>query len=221
MPDGREVAGCRRRVRGSRRRVSALDRLVASIVVPDERLSVAARQRLDTLTKPRGSLGRLEELAARLVVITGDPRPRIEAPVIFTLAADHGVAAEGVSAYPQAVTAQMVENFARGGAAVNVLARQVGARVVVANFGVAAELGDHEGVLRRSIGPGTHSITKGPAMSRDEALRAIAEGAALVEGAALDCVGTGEMGIGNTTAASALTAALTGADPAMVTGRGT
>jgi nicotinate-nucleotide--dimethylbenzimidazole phosphoribosyltransferase len=115
----------------------------------------------------------------------------------------------------------MVENFARGGAAVNVLARQIGARVVVANFGVAAELGDYAGVLPRAIGPGTRSITKGPAMSRDEALRAIAEGAALVEGTALDCVGTGEMGIGNTTAASALTAALTGADPAMVTGRGT
>ena len=201
--------------------MSALDRLVTSIVVPDERLSVAARQRLDTLTKPRGSLGRLEELAVRLVVMTGEPMPRIEAPVIFTLAADHGVATEGVSAYPQAVTAQMVENFARGGAAVNVLARQVGARVVVANFGVAVELGDCAGVLPRAIGPGTRSITKGPAMSRDEALRAIAEGAALVEGTALDCVGTGEMGIGNTTAASALTAALTGADPAMVTGRGT
>jgi len=201
--------------------VTALERLTAAVVAPDERLGAAARQRLDTLTKPRGSLGRLEELAVRLVVITGDPMPRIEAPVIFTLAADHGVATEGVSAYPQAVTAQMVENFARGGAAVNVLARHVGARVVVANFGVTAELGHHEGVLRRSIGAGTRSITKGPAMTRDEAIRAIQEGAALVEGASLDCVGTGEMGIGNTTSASALTAVLTGADPAMVTGRGT
>jgi nicotinate-nucleotide--dimethylbenzimidazole phosphoribosyltransferase len=201
--------------------VSDVERLVTSIVAPDERLGEAARQRLDALTKPRGSLGRLEELAVRLVVLTGNPMPRIEAPVIFTLAADHGVAAEGVSAYPQAVTAQMVENFARGGAAVNVLGRHVGARVVVANFGVAAALGDRAGVLSRPIGPGTRSITKGPAMRRDEALRAITEGAALVEGAALDCVGAGEMGIGNTTAASALTAALTGADPAMVTGRGT
>jgi nicotinate-nucleotide--dimethylbenzimidazole phosphoribosyltransferase len=201
--------------------LSAFEHLIASIAVPDERLAAAARQRLDSLTKPRGSLGRLEELAVRLVVITGNPMPRLDAPVIFTLAADHGVAAEGVSAYPQAVTAQMVENFARGGAAVNVLARHVGARVVVANFGVASQLGEHAGILSRSIGPGTRSITKGPAMTRDEAIRAIVEGAALVDAAAPDCVGTGEMGIGNTTAASALTAALTGADPAMVTGRGT
>jgi len=201
--------------------LSALEQLIESIAVPDERLAAAARQRLDSLTKPRGSLGRLEELAVRLVVITGNPMPRLDAPVIFTLAADHGVAAEGVSAYPQAVTAQMVENFARGGAAVNALARHVGARVVVANFGVASQLGDHAGILARSIGPGTRSITKGPAMTRDQTIRAIAEGAALVDAAAPDCVGTGEMGIGNTTAASALTAALTGADPAMVTGRGT
>ena len=146
--------------------------------------------------------------------------PRVEAPVIFTLAGDHGVATEGVSAYPQAVTAQMVENFARGGAGVNVLARHVGARVVVANLGVAAPLADHAAIVDRSVAPGTRSITKGPAMTRDEAVRAIAAGAALVDAEAPDCVGTGEMGIGNTTAASALTAALTGADPAMTTGRG-
>jgi nicotinate-nucleotide--dimethylbenzimidazole phosphoribosyltransferase len=201
--------------------VIALERLVARVRPVDERLAVQARARLDTLTKPRGSLGRLEELAARVVVITGDPMPRIEAPVIFTLAGDHGVATEGVSAYPQAVTAQMVENFARGGAGVNVLARHVGARVVVADLGVAGPPADHPGILHRRVAAGTRSITKGPAMSRDEAVRAIAAGAALVEDVAPDCVGTGEMGIGNTTAASALTAALTGADPAMVTGRGT
>ena len=198
-----------------------LDHLIASVVVPDERLAETARRRLDSLTKPRGSLGRLEELAVRVVVITGNPLPRVDAPVIFTLAGDHGVATEGVSAYPQAVTAQMVENFARGAAGVNVLARHVGARVVVANLGVAAPLAGHAGIVERRIAPGTRSITKGPAMTREEAVRAIAEGAALVEAAAPDCVGTGEMGIGNTTAASALTAALTGGDPAMVTGRGT
>jgi nicotinate-nucleotide--dimethylbenzimidazole phosphoribosyltransferase len=147
--------------------------------------------------------------------------PRVDAPVIFTLAGDHGVATEGVSAYPQAVTAQMVENFARGGAGVNVLARHVGARVVVADFGVAARVAPDAGIVDCRVAPGTHSITKGPAMTREEAARAITAGAALVEDAAPDCVGTGEMGIGNTTAASALTAALTGADPAMVTGRGT
>jgi nicotinate-nucleotide--dimethylbenzimidazole phosphoribosyltransferase len=201
--------------------VSELARLVAAVHSVDGRLAAQARARLDGLTKPRGSLGRLEELAARVVVITGDLMPRIEAPVIFTLAGDHGVAIEGVSAYPQAVTAQMVENFARGGAGVNVLARHVGARVVVADLGVAAPSGDHPGIVRRRVAAGTRSITEGSAMTRDEAVLAITAGAALVEDAAPDCVGTGEMGIGNTTAASALTAALTGADPAMVTGRGT
>ena len=200
---------------------AALARLVAAVVATDDRLGAAARERLDILTKPRGSLGRLEELATRIVVITGDPMPRVETPVIFTLAADHGVATEGVSAYPQAVTAQMVENFARGGAAVNVLARHVGARVVVADLGVVGALGDDLGIVRCRVGAGTRSIIRGPAMTRDEAMRAVLAGSALVDDAAPDCVGTGEMGIGNTTAASALTAALTGADPAMVTGRGT
>jgi nicotinate-nucleotide--dimethylbenzimidazole phosphoribosyltransferase len=201
--------------------VSALARLVAAVVPPDPRLAGAARRRLDSLTKPPGSLGRLEELATRVVVITGDPMPSVEAPVIFTLAGDHGVAAEGVSAYPQAVTAQMVENLARGGAAVNALARHVGAAVVVADLGVAAALPALPGIASRRVAPGTRSLTRGPAMTREEALAAIAAGAALVEAASLDCVGTGEMGIGNTTAASALTAALTGVDPAAVTGRGT
>jgi nicotinate-nucleotide--dimethylbenzimidazole phosphoribosyltransferase len=201
--------------------VTTLDRLVATVTAPDERLAAVARQRLDSLTKPRGSLGRLEELIVRVVVMTGDSMPRVESPVIFTLAGDHGVAAEGVSAYPQAVTAQMIENFVRGGAAVNVLARHVGARVIVADFGVVASLTDGTGVVRRRVAAGTRSITRGPAMTHGEALQAITAGAALVDDAAPDCVGTGEMGIGNTTAASALTAALTGADPAMITGRGT
>jgi nicotinate-nucleotide--dimethylbenzimidazole phosphoribosyltransferase len=201
--------------------VSALDQLVAAVVPPDEGLAAVARQRLDSLTKPRGSLGRLEELIVRVVVLTGNPLPQIEAPVIFTLAGDHGVATEGVSAYPQAVTAQMVENFARGGAGVNVLARHVGARVVVADLGVVVPPAEGNGVVRYRVAPGTRSMTRGPAMTHDEAEQAIAAGAALVGEAAPDCVGTGEMGIGNTTAASALTAALTGADPAMITGRGT
>jgi nicotinate-nucleotide--dimethylbenzimidazole phosphoribosyltransferase len=201
--------------------LAALDRLVATVPATDGRLGAVARERLDSLTKPRGSLGRLEELAMRLVVITGNPRPRVEAPVIFTLAADHGVAAEGVSAYPQAVTAQMVENLARGGAAVNVLARHAGAKVVVADFGVVAPVPDNLGIVRCRVAAGTRSITRGPAMTREEAVRAVLAGAALLDDAAPDCVGTGEMGIGNTTSASALTAALTGADPAMVTGRGT
>jgi nicotinate-nucleotide--dimethylbenzimidazole phosphoribosyltransferase len=198
-----------------------LSALLARVEAPDPRVALRAQARLDRLTKPPGSLGRLEELALRAALITGSETPRLTAPVIFTLAADHGVAAEGVSAYPQAVTAQMVENFCRGGAAVNVLARQAGARVVIADLGVATDLPPHPQLSSRKIAPGTANFARGPAMSRDQALAAITTGAGLVEAAAPDCVGTGEMGIANTTAASALTAALTGADPAAVTGRGT
>jgi nicotinate-nucleotide--dimethylbenzimidazole phosphoribosyltransferase len=199
----------------------SLSALLAGIEAPDPRVALRAQARLDHLTKPPGSLGRLEELALRVALITGSESPRVVAPVIFTLAADHGVAVEGVSAYPQAVTAQMVENFCRGGAAVNVLARQSGARVVIADLGVATPLPPRPELTDRKIAPGSANLARGPAMSRDQALAAIAVGAGLVEAAAPDCVGTGEMGIANTTAASALTAALTGADPAAVTGRGT
>jgi nicotinate-nucleotide--dimethylbenzimidazole phosphoribosyltransferase len=203
------------------RQGASLEALLDRIEAPDPRFAVAAQARLDRLTKPRGSLGRLEELALRVVLVTGRLEPRIETPVIFTLAGDHGVVAEGVSAYPQAVTAQMVENFCRGGAAVNVLARHAGARVVVADLGVVAELTQHPGLVRVKVAPGTRNLARGPAMTREEARAAIEVGARLVEEAAPDCVGTGEMGIGNTTAASALTAALTGADSGAVTGRGT
>jgi nicotinate-nucleotide--dimethylbenzimidazole phosphoribosyltransferase len=187
-------------------------------------VGVAAQERLDQLTKPPGSLGRLEELARRLCVIQGQCPARIADPVIFTLAADHGVVEEGVSAYPQVVTSQMVENFLNGGAAVNVLARQAGARVVVADFGVASHLGARDGLVSRKIGPGTRNIVKGPAMSLGEAIAAMEAGAELAEGEiarGADLLGTGEMGIGNTTAASAVTAAITGASPGEVTGRGT
>jgi len=182
-----------------------------------------AQRHLDSLTKPAGSLGRLEELAVRLVALTGRP-PAVTRPVIFTFAADHGVAAEGVSAYPQSVTAQMVENFLRGGAAVNVLAGEVGARVVVADLGVATPPAAMNGLVVRRIAAGTLNMAVGPAMTREQALAAIAHGAALAEEAiagGADLLGTGEMGISNTTAASAITAAITGAPAEAVTGRGT
>jgi nicotinate-nucleotide--dimethylbenzimidazole phosphoribosyltransferase len=201
--------------------VTPLEALVGKVALPDPRVAHAAQARLDDLTKPRGSLGRLEELARWAAVIVGHDRPRIERPVIFTLAGDHGVAAQGVSAYPQTVTAQMVANLAAGRAAVNVLARQVGARVVVADLGVAADVSGQPGVLARKVAPGTADLSVGPAMTREAAVSAILAGAALVDDDGPDCVGTGEMGIGNTTSASALTAALTGADPTSVTGRGT
>lgn len=206
-------------------------RLCAAITrwPPGTEAAAEARCHLDSLTKPPGSLGRLEELALRLATLRGGP-PRLEQPVIFTFAADHGVVAEGVSAYPQVVTAQMVENFLREGAAVNVLARQAGARVVVADFGIAtplsvpASLPAAGGLVERRIAAGTRNLAIGPAMTRAQAVAAVEAGAALAEeaiAAGADLLGTGEMGIGNTTAASAVTAAITGAPPEAVTGRGT
>lgn len=192
--------------------------------LPDPGAEVAARRRLDRLTKPPGSLGRLEELAVRLAAISGHFPPPLRDPVIFTLAADHGVVAQGVSAYPQIVTAQMVENFLAGGAAVNVLARQAGARVVVADLGVAGPLPCHPDLRDHKVGPGTADMTAGPAMTPAQCAQAIAAGIGLVEAErarGADLIGTGEMGIGNTTAASAIVAALTGATPESVTGPGT
>src|SRR5256712_8918086 len=196
---------------------------LSGIAAPPADAFAEAQRHLDSLTKPPGSLGRLEEIAARLAVLRGGT-PCVERPVIFTFAADHGVVAEGVSAYPQVVTAQMVENFARGGAAVNVLARQAGARVVVANFGVATPLGRSPQLVECPIGPGTANIAAGPAMTREHAIRAIETGARLADeamDAGADLLATGEMGIGNTTAASAITAAITGVPAEQVTGRGT
>ncbi len=203
--------------------MTALAALVAALAAPAEHPADEAQRHLDALTKPPGSLGRLEEIALRLARLRGTP-PRVERPVMFTFAADHGVVAEGVSAYPQSVTAQMVENFLRGGAAVNVLARQAGARVVVADFGVASPLAASPDLVACRIGPGTGNIATGPAMSRAQATRAIEEGARLAEeaiAAGADLLGTGEMGIGNTTAASAITAAITGRPARTLTGRGT
>ena len=204
--------------------MNVLPKLLDRIVAPDGAAGLQAQWALDQLTKPPGSLGRLEELARRLSAMSGQFPPQARRCVIFTLAADHGVVAEGVSAYPQIVTAQMVENFLQGGAAVNVLARHVGAPVVVADLGVAVPLAAHPDLVSRRIGPGTRNMAKGPAMTRDEALAAIEVGIGLVyteRGNGLDVIGTGEMGIGNTTAASAVVAALTGAPAASVTGTGT
>jgi nicotinate-nucleotide--dimethylbenzimidazole phosphoribosyltransferase len=203
--------------------MTRLAELLSAIAPPPPGGVEAAARHLDSLTKPPGSLGRLEEIALRLALLRGGA-PEIRHPVIFTFAADHGVVAEGVSAYPQVVTAQMVENFLRGGAAVNVLARQAGARLVVADFGVAAPLERSERLVACPIGPGTANIAAGPAMTREQAIRAIETGAALAQqalDAGADLLATGEMGIGNTTAASAITAAMTGLAPERVTGHGT
>jgi nicotinate-nucleotide--dimethylbenzimidazole phosphoribosyltransferase len=179
-----------------------------------------ARRAYDGKTKPRGSLGRLEELGCRISAIRGFV-PRSLETVIVVAAGDHGVARAGVSAYPQEVTVQMVANFAGGGAAINVLARQAGARLVLVDAGVATPF-QHELVRPVRIGPGTASMLDGPAMTSAEVQRALDAGSALAdELGEVDVVALGEMGIGNTTSASALTAAFLGVDPALVCGRGT
>lgn len=188
-------------------------------------LAVRVQDRLDHLTKPRGSLGRLEELALRCALITGQERPHLERKVLFVCCADHGVSDEGVSAYPRQVTAQMVYNFLRGGAAISVLARQLGVSVRVVDFGVDHEFEPHlSGLLRRKIGRGTANFTHGPAMPTAAAVEAIEAGIVLATEAiksGAQLLGVGEMGIGNTTAATALLAALSGRDPGELTGSGT
>ena len=187
----------------------------------DEDAMRAAAARQARLTKPAGSLGRLEDLSIRVAGMTGHLDPPLGRAVIFTLAADHGVAAEGVSAYPREVTPQMVLNFLRGGAAINVLARAVDARVVVADLGVDADLPSHPELRTLKVRRGTGSITRGPAMRESEATRAIDAGRELVANEEPDVALTGDMGIGNTTASAALICALTGLDPTLVVGRGT
>lgn len=201
---------------------------VARVVPVDAAAADAARARHLILTKPPGSLGALEVLGARLAAIAGVSPPPVPDPVVVAVfAGDHGVWAQGVSPWPQEVTAAMVANFAGGGAAVNVLARGVGADVIAVDVGVATPLppgvgGD--GVLRRRVRDGTADLTVGPAMSVDDVRAALDVGASVaaecVAGAAR-CLVTGDMGIANTTPSAAVIAALTGRDPAEVTGRGT
>jgi nicotinate-nucleotide--dimethylbenzimidazole phosphoribosyltransferase len=197
----------------------------------DETAMTAARDILDELTKPPGSLGRLESLAIWLAGVTGQARPTVRKRAIVVAAADHGVTRQGVSAYPSEVTAQMVANFLDGGAAINVLASQVGASVTVLDVGVVGEIprrraSDRGGgrLITRRTRAGTDDFSAGPAMSRTEAVEAVVAGLSVVDGLrrdGTDLIGVGEMGIGNTTAASAVTAAMTGAVPASVTGFGT
>lgn len=194
-------------------------------------LADEAQIRLDCLTKPVGSLGRLEEFARRLVAITGNSMPVLDKKIIFTFAGDHGVADEGVSAYPKEVTRQMVFNFLNGGAAINVLARHAGAEVVVVDIGVDFDFEalreDAQTLVPfqiKKVVRGTKNMRKGPAMSRQEAERSIETGIRLAEEYAekgYKIMGTGEMGIANTTPSSAIAAVLTGRSVTDLTGRGT
>lgn len=183
----------------------------------------AARRRQDQLTKPAGSLGRLEELSIRLAGIMRTPRPRIKDKVIMTMAGDHGVVDDGVALYPREVTVQQVLNFLRGGGGVNVLGRHVGARVVLVDMGVDHDFEPAEGLQIRKVARGTASMLRGPAMTREQALHSIENGiaAALEEaGRGMDILGTGEMGIGNTTPSTAIACAVTGVAVPLATGRG-
>ena len=185
---------------------------------------VQAQAKLDRLTKPQGSLGQLEEMAKKYAAIVENLNPKIEKKIIYVFAGDHGVTAEGVSAYPKEVTPQMIFNFLRGGAGINVLARQVGAQVVVVDIGVDHEFEPAEGLMIRKISRGTGNIFCGPAMSRDQAVQALTVGLEMADHAKkqnADLVGTGDMGIGNTTPSSAILASLTGLAVSQVTHRGT
>jgi nicotinate-nucleotide--dimethylbenzimidazole phosphoribosyltransferase len=187
-------------------------------------VQAAARARQAILTKPAGSLGQLEDLSIQLAAITGQLRPALANKAVIIMAGDHGVAAEGVSAFPSEVTPQMVLNFVQGGAAINVLARQANARVVVVDIGVASDLVPQPGLIIRKVARGTQNMTVLPAMTRAQAEEAIAVGLRVVEqeiAKGLDLIATGDMGIGNTTPSAAIVATITGRPVAEVTGRGT
>lgn len=201
-----------------------LSETCSRIVAPDVSVAQETQRLLDRKTKPRRSLGRLEDLACRIAAIRGTATPELPTKAIVVMGADHGVCEEGVSAYPQEVTRQMLLNVSLGGAAISVLARHVGAKLVVVDMGSRDPLPPTPRVLARRIGPGTNNFVRGPAMSRQQAVQAVEVGIRIAcelcaQGTTL--IGTGDMGIANTTASSALTAAFTEVLPAQVTGRGT
>jgi nicotinate-nucleotide--dimethylbenzimidazole phosphoribosyltransferase len=196
----------------------------AAILAPDAVSAEAARARQAELTKPLGSMGRLEELSVQVAGLRRSPRPNVDRKAVIVMAADHGVVGQGVSAYPSEVTPQMVLNFLAGGAAINALARQAGARVTIVDVGVAADLSGYAGLKHRKVAAGTADFTQGPAMTAEQANEALQVGIDVVTEESekgLDLVATGDMGIGNTAASAAVTAAITGRPVAEVTGRGT
>lgn len=202
-----------------------LTELNIKIPAVSEQLELEAQEHLDDLTKPRGSLGKLEWLAKKIVGMTNSLTPQLVSKVIFTMAGDHGIAASGVSAYPQEVTVQMVHNFLNAGAAINVLANHVAARVDVVDMGVAGDISsDNQNFINKKIAYGTKNFSQGPAMSYEQALGSIEAGRevfALRKNLGIDILGVGDMGIGNTSASSALVATFTGVPLEEVVGRGT
>jgi len=204
--------------------MNTLERTIKNIRPPDEESMEKARRRQAALTKPRGSLGLLEDISIKLAGIRADPFPAVHHKVIITMAADHGVVKEGISLYPQEVTRQMVFNFLNGGAAINILARQTDSRLIIVDMGVIGGFPPAPGLVCRMIDFGTQNMCLGPAMTRKQAMDCLESGIEVVETEierGLDIIGTGDMGIGNTTAASAIIASLTGESVSNVTGRGT
>lgn len=202
---------------------NALSQALNQIKPLDREAMQKARARQDELTKPQGSLGRLEELSIKIAGIKGEIVRGFEHKAIVTMAADHGVVSDGVTLYPQEVTRQMVFNFLSGGAGINVLARLISARVVVVDMGVIGGFEPHPDIVCKMIDFGTKNMTKGSAMTRQQAVDAIDAGVEVVQAEiakGLDIVGTGDMGIGNTSASSAICAAITGEAVERVTGRG-
>ncbi len=201
-----------------------LNDTINAIEPTDKNFIQEAQKRSDNLTKPLGSLGRLEELAALVCGIKRTLKPKIENKVIWTLAADHGVAEENVSVFPQEVTKEMISNFVNGGAGVNVLARHVNAKVIVVDMGVKGEILS-DGVVIKKVAHGSKNFTKGQAMTREQAVKSIVYGIELVEEEMkkkiIDIAGTGDMGIANTTPSSAIVAAITKTYVEKITGRGT
>ena len=198
--------------------------VIASIQPADAGAMRRALSRQRNLTKPPGSLGRLEDVSVQLAGIFGTEHPSIGGKAVIVAAGDHGVVAQGVTGYPQEVTAQMVLNFLSGGAAVSVMSRRLGVRQIIVDAGVAADLPDHPELRSIRIGRGTSDISQGPAMSREQAEQSVLAGIEIAVEAAesgADLIAAGEMGIGNTTASSAVTAAFTGASPQETTGAGT
>jgi len=190
----------------------------------DEKAMNEARARQNLLTKPEGSLGRLEDLSIQIAGIQRKAIPEINHKAIITMAGDHGVVAEGVGNWPQEVTAQMVDNFLIGGAGINVMAKQAGARNIIVDIGIATEMKPHPKLISRKVAPGTGNIAAGTAMTPEQAVKAVETGIEIVNdeiARGLDIVGTGDMGIGNTTASSAICVVITGRNPSEVTGRGT
>jgi len=201
-----------------------LEKAIAGIKGLNKTAMARAQARQDDLTKPQGSLGRLEEMSIRLAGIQGVEKPKIQEKAVIVMAGDHGVIQEKIVDWPQEVTAQMVLNFLNGGAGINVISSAVGARVVVVDMGVATDLDPHPALISKRIAKGTRNMAKGPAMSKDQALAAIEAGLDVLEAEAqkgLDIVATGDMGICNTSPSAAICAVLTGQPVGEVTGRGT